>query len=72
MYASDPALSLGNPGIHVVFQRHAAASYGHSDILAYLISKGTKVGGSSFQLIILLQVETSMWPMKTAIPLSIR
>jgi len=30
---------------------HAAASYGHLDILSYLISKGTKVGGSSRQLI---------------------
>ena len=58
--------------IHVVFQRHAAASYGYLDILTYLISKGTKVGGSSFQLIILLQVETSTYPMKTVIPLSIR
>lgn len=37
--------------IHVVSQRHAAASYGHLDILSYLISKGTKVGGSSCQLI---------------------
>jgi hypothetical protein len=35
----------------VVSQRHAAASYGHLDILTYLISKGTKVGDSSFQLI---------------------
>jgi hypothetical protein len=71
MCASDLALSLGI-FFHVGFQRHAAASYGHLDILTYLISKGTEVGGSSFQLIILLQVETSTSPMKMVIPLSTR
>ena len=35
-------LSISIFRIHAISERHAAASYGHSDILTYLISKGNK------------------------------